>query len=160
MRDYEAKQVDFSVLKGKTLKSIENRGEELIFTATTGETYRQIYYEDCCASCLVEEIHGDLEDLVGSEILMAEEVSNTDPDEALVATRKAAYEKAKSEYRDDPENFYWNGASPDNGWKEESETWTFYKAATIKGSVTIRWHGSSNGYYSESPTFEQFGKIA
>jgi hypothetical protein len=46
-------------------------------------------------------------------------------------------------------------SGPDKG--DESFTWTFYRFATRKGAVTLRFYGTSNGYYSESASFEVTG---
>jgi len=70
-----------SDLKGKTLSSVSGGvGDDSIeFRTTLGETYLMYHEQDCCESVSVEDIVGDLEDLVGSEILLAEEVEGETP---------------------------------------------------------------------------------
>lgn len=109
---------DVSVLIGRTIVKIENKdNEELMFYTLDGEVYKMFHYQDCCENVRIEEIIGDLEDLLNSPITMSEEVAE----------------------------------EGENDWG--SQTWTFYKFATNKGFVTIRWLGESNGYYSESVDF-------
>lgn len=118
---------EFAELLGKTLKSVtvNDAQDEIRFVTDGGAEYLMYHSQDCCESVNVESIVGDLQDLIGSPILKAEE-STSD-------TR--------------PENV------PAPEYADDSETWTFYKLATIKGYVDIRWQGSSNGYYSESVDF-------
>ena len=114
----------FETLKGKTLLRIEGSvgDSELIFYATKGATYKLYHKQDCCESVILEDICGDLNDLIGEELLEAEVVTNSEENPP--------------------------GAKPE--WQDDSFTWTFYKLRTMKGGVTIRWYGSSNGYYSEA----------
>ena len=41
---------------------------------------------------------------------------------------------------------------------DDSFIWTFYTLATIKGYVTFRWYGESNGCYSETVKLYYCGK--
>ena len=126
-------RVEVSEFKGKTFVDIDtsNSKEELIFKTADGEVYEMYHVGDCCESVYLEDVIGDLGDLVGSPILEAEEVVSKD-------------ENPPDRLKADSEDDYYG-----DGYMVESYTWTFYKLGTIKGHVTLRWFGQSNGYYSE-----------
>lgn len=113
---------EITALMGKTLQKVERIGdEEIFFTVSDDEVYKMYHEQDCCESVVIEDVCGDLQWLVGSPILRAEERTED-------ATNEAEYDSA---------------------------TWTFYELATLNGAVTIRWYGSSNGYYSERAHFSK-----
>lgn len=127
--------VDFSFLKGKTITSIEGleKGSgRVVFKTACGLICKMYHNQDCCESVEIDDVCGDIADLIGSPILVVEEnTSNDNPSDVI----------ADNPLYDDMLEY------------QESFTWTFYKLATRKGYVDIRWYGESNGYYSESVDF-------
>jgi len=107
----------FDDLIGHCITHIEKRHDELKLYLSDNVYVHMYHQQDCCESVYIEDICGDLDDLIGSPLLEAEEITNRD-DGPLDSS-------------------------------DESYTWTFYKFGTNNGSVTIRWYGCSNGYYSE-----------
>ena len=126
----------FEELRGRVLSKVVNLGDELRFHLTEEHYVRMYHQQDCCENVSIEDITGDLDDLVGTPLLLVEEVANYEPE-------VTAYSQAI----DDEDDYF----------QDDSETWTFYRFRTIKGSVDIRWHGSSNGYYSESVDIDIVG---
>lgn len=102
-------------IKNRIIEEFKVTDEYLMFKLKGGGIFILHHIQDCCEWVRIEQIDGDLYDLIGEPLLMAEEVIDHQGDDGFVST-----------------------------------TWTFYKFATKKGYVTIRWCGESNGYYSES----------
>lgn len=118
--------VEFSTLLGKTLRSIEGAkkgSNTILFTLEDGQQFRMYHSQYCCESVEVEDVCGEVADLIGLPLALAECVSN-------------APKPADTQQEDC-----------------DSDEWTFYKLATNKGAVTIRWFGTSNGYYSTCVDF-------
>lgn len=107
-----------SDLTGKILVRIvvaEDKSN-IVFSTVDGPRYKMYHQQDCCEDVSIEDIVGELDDLIGLPILEARESTN----------------------------------EGDTGGG--TFTWTFYVLRTNRGSVTIRWYGESNGYYSEDVT--------
>ncbi len=121
---YERCGID--ALLGKTIVAI-NGGEKdyewAHFVCSDGTEYLMFHEQDCCESVTIEDVCGDPKRLLYSPITLAEDISN-----------EADQFERLSEW-------------------DDSHTWTWYKLATVNEYVTIRWYGTSNGYYCESVDF-------
>ena len=123
------KTQNISELIGLTLSKATGKigDDEICFESVCGRKFRLYHQQDCCEFVRVEDICGEMSDLVGSPITQAEENSNS---------KDELPHRVLMEY-------------------DNSFTWTFYRLATAKGQVVIRWLGESNGYYSEAVDFEE-----
>ena len=134
-------------LIGKTMTSVvvkkydfdDAPDNEIVFTTTEGKRYHLYHEQDCCEQVTIDSIVGDINDLVGAPLLLADERSCYSEDIQLTT-------------HPEPKNI--------SAIYDDSYTWTFYTFATIKGYVDIRWYGSSNGYYSESVDFDELDETS
>ena len=74
---------------------------------------------------VIDDVNGDWLSLIGHPLLVADK-----------------RESGESEHEKSDGDFW-----------GDSNTWTFYTFRGVGGSVDVRWHGSSNGYYSEGVDF-------
>lgn len=128
--------LSFEALLGHTITEVrggEKGSEEIIFVLAPhddipdGLELKMFHYQNCCERVEVDDIVGEWSDIIGSPLTMAEVVTQDEND------------------------------SDAGGEYDYSYTWTFYKLGTVKGYLTIKWYGTSNGYYSEEVSIARVG---
>ena len=100
------------VLLNKVPTKVWEDGDEMFFQLEDETVIRFYHKYRCCENVSIEDIAGDLQDLVGSPLVMAEMASEYDE-------------------------------------SDSDRMFTFYKFATEKGYVTVRWLGVSDHYSVE-----------
>ena len=63
------------------IEGLEVGSDDVVFELGNGDKYRMFHDQDCCECVLIKQIDGDVNDLIGNAITMAEEVEN--PESAL-----------------------------------------------------------------------------
>lgn len=109
----------------KSVKGYEKGSEEIVFKCKTGNTVVFYHEQDCCESVWLEDADGLAN---GADI--------------FTGCDWCEVEEVEDDNTEPLE------------YSDESFTWTFYKFKTNKGYDTMRWYGTSNGYYSESVDFK------
>ena len=115
--------MDINTLVGQEIVKIEVLNHTELIIHTTDDVYKMHHEQDCCEKVYLEDICGDLDDMLGV-VVNAYSSSN------LVKDQTQSCDK-------------------------EQQQWTFYHISTIKGTVTLRWYGASNGYYATEVSFEK-----
>lgn len=114
------------LMGGCVFTAVNATSDTLTFKDDDGFEVTFYHSQECCESVSIEDITGDLNDLVGVPIVVAEERSDGTLEKLSELQIPAAHLDA------------------------DLTAWTFYTFRTIKGTVDVRWFGSSNGYYSVS----------
>lgn len=122
---------NFSELRGKALTAVigmDPGSYEVRFECEDGSVFRMTHHQDCCERVTLYDVVGDPADLIGEVLHCTEDMGDTHhPDDV-------------SEAEDMVEDVF---------------KWTFYNIGTRRGWVTLRWFGTSNGYYGVSVDFEK-----
>ena len=111
-----------SELLGEVISTVEGAetGWETIITTESGKAIKIYHEQDCCEHVSIED--SEVDDIVGGYCHFAGFVDGKTP----------------------------ANESADDCYYDSSQTWSFLKIETSKGSIWQRWLGESNGYYSES----------
>lgn len=110
--------IAFEELKGLTLKSVEGlieQEEQVTFKTECGRVFNMYHYQDCCENVYISDVCGDVGDIIGSEILHAEERVSDMGEEAYESGTFTFYD---IQTRKGSVNIRWNGES--NGYYSES----------------------------------------
>ena len=72
---FNKKNVDFSILKGKTIIeiiSMRAQEDEIIFKCSDGTSYKMYHDQQCCENVWLEDVVGEVDNLLDTPILNAE----------------------------------------------------------------------------------------
>jgi hypothetical protein len=122
-------RVDFSDMMGKTITKItgaEYGSEQIVIETAEGFTYKLLHNQDCCENVAVEDVTGDISDLLGGIVCEASECSQDNP-HARESGTWTFYKLNTNSWRGGV-CIRWNGES--NGYYSEGVT--CYKTETVK----------------------------
>ena len=119
--------------------------DEIAVGTLVGKTFKRVFVEDDDYDIVMlfqndEETYVFLHDQNCCERVRVNDITGTLSDLENTPILMAEDVTNKTELPPDPED-------------TESFTWTFYRFATSKGFVVVRWLGESNGCYSEKVSF-------